>query len=42
MWEIFSGGRSPYPAVDPVTLTKLLKRGRRLDAPKNDACSLDM
>ena len=42
MWEIFSGGQNPYPAVDSMTLTQLLKDGRRLDSPQNDACSLDM
>ena len=42
MWEIFSGGQNPYPAVDPMTLTQLLKDGRRLESPQNDACSLDM
>ena len=42
MWEIFSGGRNPYPAVDPMSLAKLLKDGRRLEAPENYACSPEM
>ena len=42
MWEIFSGGQNPYPAMDSMTLTQLLTDGRRLDSPQNDACSLDM
>ena len=42
MWEIFSGGRNPYPAVDPMTLAILLKNGRRLEVPQNAACSPEM
>ena len=42
MWEIFSGGQNPYPAVDPMSLTKLLKDGRRLDSPHNTACLPEM
>jgi hypothetical protein len=26
MWEIFSGGKSPYPGTDPLTLIKMLKK----------------
>ena len=42
MWEIFSGGRNPYPAVDPMTLAQLLSDGRRLDAPPSRACTSEM
>ena len=42
MWEIFSLGRTPYPAMDPMSLIKLLKEGRRLDRPDNDACAIEM
>ena len=42
MWEIFSGGQTPYPAVDPMSLVQLLRNGRRLNAPKNTACSPEM
>ena len=38
-WEIFSGGKSPYPGVDPLSLTQLLQNGQRLDKPLNAACS---
>ena len=42
IWEIFSGGQNPYPAVDPMTLAKLLTDGRRLEAPQNAACTPEM
>ncbi len=42
MWEVFSGGQNPYPGVDVVTLVKFLKRGSRLDAPVNAACTTEM
>ena len=42
MWEIFSGGRSPFPGVDPFTLIRFLNEGGRLDKPGNAACSHEM
>ena len=42
MWEIFSGGKTPYPGVDPFTLIRFLGDGRRLDKPNNPACSQEM
>ena len=42
MWEIFSGGKSPYPATDPVSLMQMLERGERLPKPYNTACSDNM
>ena len=41
-WEVFSLGRTPYPAVDPFTLIKHLEGGGRLDKPSNAACSDEM
>ena len=38
-WEIFSGGKTPYPGVDPLSLVQLLENGRRLDKPLNAACT---
>ena len=38
-WEIFSGGKTPYPGVDPLSLVQLLENGRRLEKPLNAACS---
>ncbi len=42
MWEVFSGGRVPYPAVDPLSLIQLLGEGRRLERPSNSACAAEM
>ncbi len=42
MWEVFNGGRTPYPAVDPQSLIQLLEEGRRLERPFNAACSTEM
>ena len=42
MWEIFSGGRSPYPGVGPFTLIRFLNEGGRLDKSANAACSHEM
>ena len=41
-WEIFTGGKIPYPAVDPTSLMKLLENGQRLEKPSNVACSRKM
>ena len=41
-WEIFSGGKTPYPGVDPLSLVQLLENGRRLDKPANSACPDEM
>ncbi len=37
-WEVFNGGKSPYPGVDPVSLTQMLETGVRMDKPFNSAC----
>lgn len=42
MWEVFSGGRSPYPGISPREVVRYLDDGERLDAPKNAACSNEM
>ena len=41
-WELFTGGKIPYPGVDPVSLSGLLESGHRLDRPNNAACSEEM
>ena len=41
-WEIFSGGKVPYPSVDMSDLSKFLNDGHRLEKPNNDACSEQM
>ena len=42
MWEIFSGGKSPYPGMDPFSLMQSLEKGERLSAPNNTACTEEM
>ena len=39
VWEVFSGGKSPYPGVDPLSLVEILESGRRLNKPTNAACT---
>ena len=41
-WEVFSGGRTPYPAVNPTDLPRLLEEGMRLDYPSNAANAPEM
>ncbi len=42
VWEVFSGGRTPYAGVDPTSLVALLRKGKRLEPPQNTACSAEM
>ena len=35
-------GKTPYPALDPPTLLRMLKEGHRLENPENAACSPEM
>ena len=42
IWEIFSGGKSPYPETDPVSLVRRLDQGYRMPQPYNPACSEEM
>ena len=42
MWEIFSGGKAPYPGTDSVTLIKHLEEGHRMPKPYNAACNDEM
>ena len=37
-WEIFSGGKTPYPGADPLLLSQTLDAGQRLNKPVNAAC----
>ena len=41
-WEIFSGGKTPYPGVHPVDVPRQLDTGYRLEKPVNAACSDEM
>ena len=42
LWEVFSGGKTPYPGVDPPSLVRLLDRGERMSKPDNVACNQEM
>ena len=42
LWEVFSGGKTPYPGVDPPSLVRLLDRGERMSKPDNAACNQEM
>ena len=42
MWEIFSGGKAPYPETDPRSVLQYLEKGHRMPQPYNDACSEEM
>ena len=41
-WEVFSGGKMPYPAIPPFSLLSFLQEGHRLEKPPNAACSDEM
>jgi len=41
-WEVFMAGRTPYPAVDPTSLLKMLESGQRLEKPPNSACATEV
>ena len=38
-WEVFSGGKQPYPGISPKSLPGLLGEGQRMGKPNNAACS---
>ena len=42
MWEIFSGGKSPYPGTNQLTLIQMLEEGDRMPKPYNAACTDEM
>ena len=41
-WEIFNGGKSPYPGIQPMEVVGLLEKGFRMDKPPNAACTEEM
>ena len=41
-WEVFSGGKTPYPGVDPLSLVRILDSGERMETPINAACPEEM
>ena len=42
MWEIFSGGKAPFPGTNLLTLVESLETGQRLSKPLNTACTDEM
>ena len=42
IWEIFSGGKAPYPGTDPHTLIHSLEEGYWMSWPYNDTCNEEM
>ena len=42
MWEIFSGGKAPYPGIHPTSVIEELEQGYRMPKPYNFACSDEM
>jgi hypothetical protein len=41
-WEIFSGGKVPYPSVNLIDLPRYLASGHRQEQPNNYACNDEM
>jgi len=41
-WEIFTGCKTPYPAINAFILSELLESVLRLGKPSNAACTEDM
>ena len=41
-WEVFSIGKTPYPAVNPIDLPRLLREGVRLEYPNNATSATEM
>ena len=39
VWEVYSGGRLPYPGVASPALIRHVESGGRLSKPENPACS---
>ena len=42
MWEIFSGGKTPYPGMDAHTVIEFLEAGNKMNKPTNAACPDEM
>ena len=41
-WEVFTGGKQPYPGIRPLQVSELLESGQRMSIPANSACSKEM
>ena len=42
MWEIFSGGKVPYPGTTPLSVIQTVEEGHRMSKPCNAACNEEM
>ena len=41
-WEVFNGGKNPYPGMNPYSVAQMIESGERLQKPSNTACSEEM
>ena len=41
-WEVFTGGKTPYPGISPADIPRQLAIGYRLQNPMNNACNDEM
>ena len=41
-WEVFTGGKTPYPGISPANIPQKLANGYRLQKPMNNACNDEM
>ena len=41
-WEVFNGGKNPYPGMNAYTVAEMIESGDRLQKPANIACSDEM
>ena len=41
-WEVFTGGKTPYPGISPADIPQQLANGYRLQMPMNNACNDEM
>ena len=41
-WEVFNGGKNPYPGMSAYTVAEMIDSGERLQKPSNIACSDEM
>ena len=41
-WEVYTGGKGPYPGIHPVELPRKLDMGYRMEKPLNAACTNEM
>jgi hypothetical protein len=42
LWEIYSGGKTPYTGIQVAELPHKFRNGYRMKKPLNKACTEDM